>query len=85
MARHLMFGSSQNVFLSSLSFEPGEVACLSSLSNPGITLLLLTVSMLPPSRRESSIPVDVARQRELKWLEMFSNWDKWLSRRFQKV
>lgn len=34
---------------------------------------------------ESSIPVDVARQRELKWLEMFSNWDKWLSRRFQKV
>ncbi|KAB0349728.1 hypothetical protein FD754_014585 [Muntiacus muntjak] len=34
---------------------------------------------------ESSIPVDVARQRELKWLEMFSHWDKWLSRRFQKV
>ncbi|XP_042522696.1 TBC1 domain family member 10B [Dipodomys spectabilis] len=34
---------------------------------------------------ESSIPVDVARQRELKWLEMFNNWDKWLSRRFQKV
>uniref|UniRef100_A0AAA9SEI3 TBC1 domain family member 10B n=2 Tax=Bos TaxID=9903 RepID=A0AAA9SEI3_BOVIN len=33
---------------------------------------------------ESSIPVDVARQRELKWLEMFSHWDKWLSRRFQK-
>jgi len=41
--------------------------------------------MLPSSCRESSIPVDVARQRELKWLEMFSNWDKWLSRRFQKV
>ncbi|XP_062036057.1 TBC1 domain family member 10B [Lepus europaeus] len=34
---------------------------------------------------ESSIPVDVARQRELKWLEMFSSWDKWLLRRFQKV
>ncbi|XP_005405307.2 PREDICTED: TBC1 domain family member 10B [Chinchilla lanigera] len=34
---------------------------------------------------ESSIPVDVARQRELKWLEMFNNWEKWLSRRFQKV
>ncbi|XP_074137393.1 TBC1 domain family member 10B [Sminthopsis crassicaudata] len=34
---------------------------------------------------ESSVPVDVARQRELKWLDMFSNWDKWLSRRFQKV
>ncbi|XP_003227751.2 TBC1 domain family member 10B [Anolis carolinensis] len=34
---------------------------------------------------ESAIPVDVARQRELKWLDMFSHWDKWLSRRFQKV
>lgn len=31
------------------------------------------------------IPVDVCRQRELKWLDMFSHWDKWLSRRFQKV
>ena len=35
--------------------------------------------------RESSVPVDVARQRELKWLEMFSHWDKWLTRRYQKV
>ncbi|KAJ7314095.1 hypothetical protein JRQ81_006030 [Phrynocephalus forsythii] len=34
---------------------------------------------------ESTISVDVARQRELKWLDMFSHWDKWLSRRFQKV
>ncbi|XP_006262868.4 TBC1 domain family member 10B [Alligator mississippiensis] len=34
---------------------------------------------------ESALPVDVARQRELKWLDMFSHWDKWLSRRFQKV
>uniref|UniRef100_A0A8D0DKE6 TBC1 domain family member 10B n=1 Tax=Salvator merianae TaxID=96440 RepID=A0A8D0DKE6_SALMN len=34
---------------------------------------------------ESTIPVDVARQRELKWLDMFCHWDKWLSRRFQKV
>ncbi|XP_069738856.1 TBC1 domain family member 10B-like isoform X2 [Phaenicophaeus curvirostris] len=34
---------------------------------------------------ESSVPVDVARQRELKWLEMFNHWDKWLTRRYQKV
>ncbi|KAK4805129.1 hypothetical protein QYF61_008891, partial [Mycteria americana] len=34
---------------------------------------------------ESSVPVDVARQRELKWLEMFNHWDKWLLRRYQKV
>ncbi|XP_053909050.1 TBC1 domain family member 10B-like [Cuculus canorus] len=33
----------------------------------------------------SSVPVDVARQRELKWLEMFNHWDKWLTRRYQKV
>lgn len=31
------------------------------------------------------ISLDVGRQRELKWLDMFSHWDKWLSRRFQKV
>lgn len=78
-------GSSQNAFASSLSFETGEVDCFSSASSPCFTLLLLTPSMFPSSCRESSIPVDVARQRELKWLEMFSNWDKWLSRRFQKV
>ncbi|KAJ8253526.1 hypothetical protein COCON_G00201380, partial [Conger conger] len=35
------------------------------------------------SEKESR--VDVARQREMKWLEMFSSWDKWVSRRFQKV
>ncbi|XP_069768978.1 TBC1 domain family member 10B-like [Narcine bancroftii] len=34
---------------------------------------------------ESAIPVDVARLRELKWLEMLSRWDKWLARRFDKV
>ncbi|KAG8542888.1 hypothetical protein GDO81_025899 [Engystomops pustulosus] len=34
---------------------------------------------------ETSVSVEIARQRELKWLEMFNNWDKWLTRRFQKV
>nr|XP_023687438.1 TBC1 domain family member 10B [Paramormyrops kingsleyae] len=34
---------------------------------------------------ERDVSVDVARQREMKWLEMFANWDKWVSRRFQKV
>ncbi|KAM4608123.1 uncharacterized protein O3C94_022953 [Discoglossus pictus] len=34
---------------------------------------------------EGSIPVEIARQRELKWLDMFNHWDKWLTRRFQKV
>lgn len=52
MARHLMFGSSQNVVMASLSLEPGEVACLSSLGNPGVILLLLTLSVLPLLQRE---------------------------------
>ncbi|XP_030636907.1 TBC1 domain family member 10B [Chanos chanos] len=34
---------------------------------------------------EAEVRVDVARQREMKWLDMFSSWDKWISRRFQKV
>ncbi|RXN33666.1 TBC1 domain family member 10A-like protein [Labeo rohita] len=33
---------------------------------------------------EADIAVAVARQREMKWLDMFRNWDKWVSRRFQK-
>ncbi|XP_028311114.1 TBC1 domain family member 10B [Gouania willdenowi] len=34
---------------------------------------------------EKDIRVEVARQREMKWLEMFNNWDKWIKHRFQKV
>ncbi|KAM9305062.1 TBC1 domain family member 10B [Gastrophryne carolinensis] len=37
------------------------------------------------SNGESCVPVEVARQRELKWLDMFGHWDKWVLRRFQKV
>ncbi|KAG9270495.1 TBC1 domain family member 10A-like isoform X1 [Astyanax mexicanus] len=31
------------------------------------------------------VPPDVLRQREVKWLDMLSNWDKWISKRFTKV
>ncbi|KAJ8414208.1 hypothetical protein AAFF_G00050780 [Aldrovandia affinis] len=34
---------------------------------------------------ERDARVDVARQREMKWLDMFNHWDKWVLRRFQKV
>lgn len=34
---------------------------------------------------EKEIRVEVARQREMKWLDMFNNWDKWIKHRFQKV
>eukprot|EP00058_Branchiostoma_floridae_P020344 XP_002605834.1 hypothetical protein BRAFLDRAFT_84319 [Branchiostoma floridae] len=32
-----------------------------------------------------NLPVEVARQRELKWLDMLNNWDRWMSKRFKKV
>ncbi|XP_070704010.1 TBC1 domain family member 10B [Pempheris klunzingeri] len=34
---------------------------------------------------ERDVRVEVARQREVKWLDMFHSWDKWLKHRFQKV
>ncbi|XP_062387853.1 TBC1 domain family member 10B-like [Sardina pilchardus] len=34
---------------------------------------------------EKELRVEVARQREMKWLDMFNHWDKWVTRRFQKV
>ncbi|KAJ8245910.1 hypothetical protein GJAV_G00261600 [Gymnothorax javanicus] len=37
------------------------------------------------SEARTDIRVDVARQREMKWLDMFNHWDKWVLRRFEKV
>ncbi|KAM6905296.1 TBC1 domain family member 10B [Xenentodon cancila] len=34
---------------------------------------------------DKEVRVEVARQRELKWLDMFTHWDKWIKHRFQKV
>jgi len=34
---------------------------------------------------EHRIPVAVLRQREVKWLDMTENWEKWMSKRFRKV
>ncbi|KAL4660393.1 TBC1 domain family member 10A isoform X1 [Arapaima gigas] len=34
---------------------------------------------------EQEIPPEVLRQRELKWLDMLKNWDKWMLRRQKKV
>lgn len=31
------------------------------------------------------IPIDVLRQREAKWLEMLNSWDKWMSKKHNKV
>uniref|UniRef100_A0A0B6Z262 Rab-GAP TBC domain-containing protein n=1 Tax=Arion vulgaris TaxID=1028688 RepID=A0A0B6Z262_9EUPU len=34
---------------------------------------------------ERRIPQDKLRRRETKWLEMFINWEKWMSKKFKKV
>ncbi|XP_033826887.1 TBC1 domain family member 10A-like [Periophthalmus magnuspinnatus] len=34
---------------------------------------------------EKEVRVEVSRQREMKWLDMFNHWDKWVKHRFQKV
>ncbi|XP_036434318.1 TBC1 domain family member 10A [Colossoma macropomum] len=31
------------------------------------------------------VPPEVLRQREVKWLDMLNNWDKWISKKFKKV
>uniref|UniRef100_A0A3P9K2X0 TBC1 domain family member 10A n=1 Tax=Oryzias latipes TaxID=8090 RepID=A0A3P9K2X0_ORYLA len=31
------------------------------------------------------VPTEVLRQREVKWLDMLSHWDKWMNKRFNKV
>lgn len=48
-------------------------------------VLVFVVNSFSMCYSDKDIRVDVARQRELKWLDMFNNWDKWVSRRFQKV
>ncbi|XP_018587261.2 TBC1 domain family member 10A-like isoform X2 [Scleropages formosus] len=40
---------------------------------------------LPSQIREQEIPPEVLRQRELKWLDMLKNWDKWMLRKHKKV
>lgn len=35
--------------------------------------------------RAQDVPPEVLRQREVKWLDMLSHWDKWMIKRFNKV
>lgn len=35
--------------------------------------------------RAQDVPPEVLRQREVKWLDMLSHWDKWIMKRFNKV
>lgn len=36
-------------------------------------------------RSESRTPVAVIREREVKWVEMLNNWERWMSKQFKKV
>ena len=38
-----------------------------------------------PRVSRQMVAVDVFRHRELKWVEMLQNWDKWMSKKFPKV
>lgn len=53
---------------------PKEVLCAFSVSY-----------FLISSDRECKVSVSVQRKRELKWLDMLENWEKWMSKRFKKV
>lgn len=35
--------------------------------------------------RLEEVPLEVLRQRESKWLDMFNNWDKWMAKKHKKV
>lgn len=37
------------------------------------------------SESSQTVDVDVFRHREIKWLEMLQNWDKWINKKFPKV
>lgn len=36
-------------------------------------------------QKDRELPVDVLRQRELKWLEMLNNWDRFMTKKYKKV
>lgn len=51
---------------------------------PGKQLANTSVPV-PCARRPGHPPADLIRQREMKWVEMTSHWEKTMSRRYKKV
>ncbi|XP_071094211.1 TBC1 domain family member 10B-like [Haliotis cracherodii] len=39
----------------------------------------------PDTEDVHRLPPEILRKREIKWLDMFENWEKWMSKRFKKV
>lgn len=50
-----------------------------------IRKMYLPQSFLCCVPRAQDVPPEVLRQREVKWLDMLSHWDKWMIKRFNKV
>uniref|UniRef100_A0A4W5PFW3 TBC1 domain family member 10A n=1 Tax=Hucho hucho TaxID=62062 RepID=A0A4W5PFW3_9TELE len=50
------------------------------LGSSNISFLFFCLSL-----RAQDVPPEVLRQREIKWLDMLSNWDKWMVKRHKKV
>ncbi len=49
-------------------------------------VFLTLISLFSCSRcRQHVTPLEVLRKREVKWLDMLENWEKWMSKRFKKV
>lgn len=63
------------------------LTCQSVAERQGVSRSFVNAGLIsvthPDSEKE--VRVEVARQREVKWLDMFHNWDKWIKHRFQKV
>ncbi|XP_053473571.1 TBC1 domain family member 10B-like [Ictalurus furcatus] len=88
-------------YLESASMMSGTLDSLSGIGEDGSSLGSDSELNGPVSRRTdkygflggtqysegnvAELSVEVARHREMKWLDMFKNWDKWISRRFPKV
>ncbi|BFZ18383.1 hypothetical protein BsWGS_21422 [Bradybaena similaris] len=56
--------------------------CFVSESNQCFIVVLFVLFL---NDRERRLPQEKLRKRETKWLDMFINWDKWMSKRFKKV
>ena len=50
-----------------------------------VLITLLSVCVFCPSVSKQMVTVEVFRHRELKWVEMLQNWDKWITKKFPKV
>lgn len=48
-----------------------------------LTILLVQICFLMNNR--DSTPVSVIRRREMKWLQMLDEWDKYMSTKYKKV